>query len=84
MRPAAWQPGCRYCSVEERDLNNLECATRRQQDEVSNPSFLSMWAIENGENDPGTELTTILDQFENSNPTGPAGEVAATKIGASR
>ena len=69
---AAWQ---------ERDLNNLECATQRQQDEVSNPSFLRMWAIENGENDPGTEITTILNQFENSNPTAPLGDLASSTIG---
>jgi dienelactone hydrolase len=66
---------------EQRDLNNLECATQRQQDEVSNPAFLSMWAIENGENDPGTQINTILNQFENHNPTGPAGDMANTTVG---
>ena len=66
---------------EERDLNNLECATQRQQDELSNPSFLRMWAVENGEQDPGTATSGILGQLETERPTGAAGDVPATKIG---
>jgi hypothetical protein len=66
---------------EERDLNNLECATQRQQDELSNPSFLRMWAIENGEQDPGAATSRILDQLEAVRPTGAEGDVPAAKIG---
>ena len=66
---------------EERDLNNLECATQRQQDELSNPSFLRMWAIENGQQDPGTATSGILSQIETERPTGAAGDIPATKIG---
>jgi hypothetical protein len=54
---------------EARDLNNLECATQRQQDELSNPSFLRMWAIESGEGDPGSATQSILAQLEQ--PTRP-------------
>jgi dienelactone hydrolase len=66
---------------EKRDLNNLECATQRQQDIVSNPAFMRMWAIKSGENDPGTETAAIFNQFENTDPTGALGDVAMTKIG---
>jgi len=31
-----------------RDLQNLACATQRQQDELANPAFLRKWAIEFG------------------------------------
>ena len=54
---------------EERDLNNLECATQRQQDELSNPAFLRMWAIESGEGDPGSATQAIVAQLEQ--PTRP-------------
>ena len=66
---------------QERDLNNLECATQRQQDELSNPSFLRTWAIENGEQDPGTATAGIVSQLETERPTGAAGDVPDTKIG---
>jgi dienelactone hydrolase len=66
---------------EQRDLNNLECATQRQQDAYSNPAFLRMWTIENGEQDPGTATSGLLGQLGTGRPTGPAGDVPATKIG---
>jgi dienelactone hydrolase len=66
---------------EQRDLNNLECASQRQQDAYSNPAFLSTWAIENGEQDPGTATSGILGQLETERPTGAAGDVPSTKIG---
>jgi hypothetical protein len=37
--PDAWR---------ERDLQNLACATQRQQDELSSAAFLRKWAIEFG------------------------------------
>jgi dienelactone hydrolase len=54
---------------EERDINNLECATQRQQDELTNPAFLRMWAIESGEGDPDSLTQAIVDQLEQ--PTRP-------------
>src|SRR4051794_27594756 len=36
--PNAWR---------QRDLQNLQCATERQQDDASNPAFTSKWAAEN-------------------------------------
>ena len=58
--PTAWR---------ERDLQNIDCATQRQQDQLSNPSFLRMWAIESGEQDPGDETSAVLQQLEQ--PTRP-------------
>jgi hypothetical protein len=77
----AGNPAPGTAAWEERDLNNLECATQRQQDIVSSPAFLRMWAIKNGEHDPGSETATILSQFENIDPTGALGDIAMTKIG---
>ena len=53
----------------ERDLQNIDCATQRQQDELSNPAFLRMWAIESDEGDPGTETQRVITQLEQ--PTRP-------------
>jgi dienelactone hydrolase len=67
---------------EERDLNNIECATQRQQDELTNPDFLAMWAIDNAEADPGFEVSAFVNQLENlTHPVLPTGDVGVTKIG---
>jgi dienelactone hydrolase len=67
---------------EQRDLQNIGCATQRQQDELSNPAFLRMWAIENGEKDPGTDLSGVLNQLEHpTRPTlSPDGYVPFTDV----
>ena len=67
---------------EEHDLNNIECATQRQQDELSNPDFVRMWAIDNVEEDPSFETTAVLNRLEH--PTHlvlPIGDIGPTKIG---
>lgn len=69
VQPAG-NPAAGSQAWEERDAGNITCATQRQQDELSNPAFLRMWAIENGERDPGSNLDAVISQIDN--PTRPA------------
>ncbi|HVX17901.1 MAG TPA: hypothetical protein VHA73_07695 [Acidimicrobiales bacterium] len=52
----------------QRDLENIECATERQQDEVDNPAFLRKWAQEDARS-LGLLPGFVADQL--ANPTRP-------------